>query len=146
VSAVPTRGKLGRYSNHLIDAYADKKVSLATIKRALFNTFQIRFRLGLFDPKASSPWSKLNQHDDVDTAEAQQLNKEASRQSLVLLQNKKRTLPFVIPKREGRVVIIGASVSGRSSRSYFYFLGVCSVGGSPFAPRSRCTRQQSCAD
>ena len=97
-------------------------LSLTTIQRALYNTFQIRFRLGLFDPLSTQPWRKLNVRDDVDTAEAQQLNAEASRQGLILLQNKASTLPFAVPKRarggadtgtvgDGKVVVVGGSAN-----------------------------------
>ena len=123
----------GVYAEHLVDAYAAGLVNLTTIRRALFNTFQIRFRLGLFDPPSSSKpspkpsskpsskssskpsshpsWDRLNQHDDVDTPAARQLNIEASRQSLVLLQNRNRTLPFPVPAAGGKVVVVGPSAN-----------------------------------
>ena len=91
------------------------RVNLTTIRRALYNTFQIRFRLGLFDPVSDQPYLKLRPATDVNTPYAQQLNREASRQSLILLQNRESVLPFAVPK-EGRVVVVGASAD--SSRLY----------------------------
>jgi len=46
----------------------------------------------------------------VDTAASRQLNAEASRQSLVLLKNAGKTLPFAAP-RSGEVVVIGPSAN-----------------------------------
>ena len=42
------------YKEHLIDALeAGRGMNMSTIRRALFNTFRIRFRLGLFDPPST---------------------------------------------------------------------------------------------
>jgi beta-glucosidase-like glycosyl hydrolase len=119
------------YSTHLVDALAAGTVSKATVQRALFNTLRVRFRLGLFDPVREQRWAALTPARDVDTQAAQQLNYEATRQGLVLLQNHPTvapaepsrkiagaapapspppTLPFAVPAA-GRVVIVGASAN-----------------------------------
>jgi beta-glucosidase-like glycosyl hydrolase len=95
-------------ADHLLDAVEDG-LNETTIKRALFNTFRTRFRLGLFDPVSGQKWLQLGMKD-VGTPVAQQLNKEASRQSLVLLQNRNMTLPFPFPT-SGEVVVIGGSAN-----------------------------------
>jgi pre-mRNA-splicing factor SYF2/beta-D-xylosidase 4 len=100
----------GTFSAHLVSAHDGGLINMTTIRRALHNTFQIRFRLGLFDPLPSQPFLRLHPTTDVDTPEARQLNMEASRQGLVLLQNRKKTLPFAVPK-EGTIVLIGASIN-----------------------------------
>jgi beta-glucosidase len=88
-------------------------ISIASGVRCVIRVVRVIFdRLGLFDPPKRQRWLKLGMAD-VDTAESQQLNREASRQSLVLLQNRNRTLPFAIPT-SGRVAVIGAS--GNSTR------------------------------
>eukprot|EP01044_Picomonas_judraskeda_P001554 COSAG03_NODE_94_length_13170_cov_67.181470_10_plen_481_part_00 len=79
------------------------------VRRALFNTLRIRFRLGLFDPPEGQRWGKIGLKD-VDTNAARQLNIEASRQSLVLLQNRAGTLPFA-PPPSGEVIVIGPSAN-----------------------------------
>ena len=60
--------------------------------KALFNTFRVRFELGLFDPIQDQPLWKLGQ-SDIGTAEAKSLNLEMAQSSLVLIQN-----PGNIPK------------------------------------------------
>ena len=52
------------------------RLSLQYIKRALFNTFSIRFRLGLFDPVQSQPYLHLRPDTDVDTPAARMLNRQ----------------------------------------------------------------------
>ena len=74
-----------------------------------FNTFRVRFRLGLFDPPATRKWRKLGLAD-VDSPASQQYNTEASRQSLVLLKNDGDTLPLAVPK-SGKVIVIGGSAN-----------------------------------
>lgn len=38
------------FANHLIDAVEAGGLNETIIRRALYNTFRMRFRLGLFDP------------------------------------------------------------------------------------------------
>ena len=68
----------GSYASHLVDAYQAGLLNLTTVRRALYNTFQIRFRLGLFEPVKEQRWLDLNPASDVDTEEARQLNLEVS--------------------------------------------------------------------
>jgi len=100
------------YKAHLSDAYASGEISLATIRRALTNIFRVQFRLGLFDPAADQPWRRLNLAD-VNTPASRRLNVEAARQSLILLQNRRRTLPFA-EVDSPKVVVVGPS--GNSTR------------------------------
>jgi beta-glucosidase-like glycosyl hydrolase len=112
----------GTYSQHLIDAYVSKKVDITLIRRALANTFRIRFRLGLFDNGGGGSKGYLEiGAEAVNDAAAQSLNKEASRQSMILLQNRQggdrqgegrqgkdgeaRTLPFAVPPPGSKVVV-----------------------------------------
>lgn len=97
-------------------------------------------RLGLFDPVEGQPWLKLGM-SDVDSAAAQQLNRDAARQSLVLLQNRLNTLPFSIPK-SGTVAVIGASAnstrllgSGHYARDLSIVDGLM-TGGFPGIPQA----------
>jgi hypothetical protein len=102
----------GTFGAHLVDAYKAGGLNMTVIRRALFNTFRMRFRLGLFDPPEGQKWTKIGM-DEVSNAHAQQLNRETARQSLVLLQNKDATLPFKPPTRGGVVVIGGSANSTR---------------------------------
>ena len=55
--------------------------------------FTARFRLGVFDPPASVPWSKITPADN-DTEAHRQLALKAARESIVLLKNQNGLLPL----------------------------------------------------
>jgi hypothetical protein len=107
------------YAQHLTEAYQLGLVDMSVIRRALANTFRIRFRLGLFDNSDTESgfvggpppqWLKFNM-STINSPEARQLNLEASRQSLILLQNRNKTLPFSVPAASDKVVIVGPSAN-----------------------------------
>jgi len=89
----------------------DRLVTPSEIDRAVFRLFEARFHLGMFDPPADVPWSKLTLAD-VDTAANRKLALQAAQESIVLLKNAplphgKRdelTLPFS-PKIKSIAVI-----------------------------------------
>src|SRR5881392_4053425 len=74
-------------------AVANRLLSPADVDRAVKRLFEARFRLGLFDPPESVPWSKLTLADN-DTPAHHQLALEAARKSIVLLKNDRNTLPL----------------------------------------------------
>lgn len=128
----------GTFSSHLAEAVnSNTGLNMTLVRRALFNTFRMRFRLGQFEPaegqkyaptqkKSMSSRQSYSNHliqgpigwsrylklgmEQVNSPAAQQLNRETSRQSLVLLQNRERTLPFPVPST-GKVVVIGGSAN-----------------------------------
>ena len=65
----------------------------ADLDRALRRLFIARFKLGLFDPPSSVPYSKLTVADN-DTEAHRQLALRMARESLVLLKNKSNFLPL----------------------------------------------------
>jgi beta-glucosidase len=67
-------------------ALEDRLISLADIDRAVARLFEARFRLAMFDPPASNPWSRLT-IADVDTPANRKLALEAAQESIVLLKN-----------------------------------------------------------
>ena len=67
-------------------ALDDRLIAPADIDRAVARLFEARFRLGMFDPPANVPWSKLT-IADVDTPANRKLALEAARESIVLLKN-----------------------------------------------------------
>ena len=78
------------------------RVCRADVDRALYNTMRIRFELGLFDAKRSSPYWRLGE-DDIGSDASKALNYEAAAKSLVLLRN-----PGVLPLKPGlRIAVIG---------------------------------------
>ncbi len=74
-------------------AVQDRLLSMQDIDRAVRRLFEARFRLGMFDPPANVPWSKLTLAD-VDIASNRQLALRAAQESIVLLKNDRNTLPL----------------------------------------------------
>jgi beta-glucosidase len=74
-------------------AVANRLLSPADVDRAVKHLFEARFRLGMFDPPESVPWSKLTIADN-DTPAHRQLALEAARKSIVLLKNERNILPL----------------------------------------------------
>ena len=58
------------YATHLLDALEAGALNMSSVRRALFNTMRMRFRLGLFDPNSTEgrlpEWRRLGVKD-VDT-------------------------------------------------------------------------------
>src|SRR5881392_2001191 len=74
-------------------AVENRLLSPGDVDRAVKHLFEARFRLGMFDPPESVPWSKLTLADN-DTPAHRQLALEAARQSIVLLKNERNSLPL----------------------------------------------------
>jgi beta-glucosidase len=74
-------------------ALKDKLVSESEIDAAVKRLYTARFRLGMFDPPADVPYSKLSL-SDVDTAEHRTLARRVAQESMVLLKNADSTLPL----------------------------------------------------
>src|SRR5437868_2703846 len=74
-------------------AVENRLLTSADVDLAVKRLFEARFRLGMFDPPESVPWSKLTMADN-DTPAHRQLALEAARKSIVLLKNDRNTLPL----------------------------------------------------
>ena len=74
------------YDSLLEGVNASLGCSIADVDRALFNSFRVRFKLGLFDPKPTNPYWALSQKD-IGTAASRALNRRVASASLVLLAN-----------------------------------------------------------
>ena len=74
-------------------AVENRLLTPADVDLAVKRLFEARFRLGMFDPPESVPWSKLTIADN-DTPAHRQLALEAARKSIVLLRNERNTLPL----------------------------------------------------
>jgi beta-D-xylosidase 4 len=91
------------YYGNLLLGVAAKKCTMADIDRALFNSFRVRFELGLFDDVATQPWWKLGERD-IGTDASAALNLKAAESSLVLIQNPAAVLPLSVG---AHVAVIG---------------------------------------
>jgi beta-glucosidase len=93
----------GREYAALPFAVENRLLSSADVDRAVKRLFEARFRLGMFDPPETVPWSKLTLADN-DTPAHRQLALEAARKSIVLLKNERNILPVKSSVRSIAVV------------------------------------------
>eukprot|EP01012_Entosiphon_sulcatum_P000917 TRINITY_DN1015_c0_g1_i1.p1 TRINITY_DN1015_c0_g1~~TRINITY_DN1015_c0_g1_i1.p1 ORF type:complete len:776 (-),score=129.23 TRINITY_DN1015_c0_g1_i1:44-2350(-) len=90
------------YWQHLHNATVLGYCAGADVDRALRHTLGLRFRLGLFDPIDNQPYWHVP-ISEVNTQQNQEASRLASLQSLVLLKNDAKTLPF--PKGKTLAVV-----------------------------------------
>ena len=98
----------------LTDAVRRSYLSERDLDRALYRVLSSRFRLGLFDPPASTPWAQITPAAN-DTPEHRRLALEAARESIVLLKNDGvlplrktlRTVAVVGPNADEVAVLFG---------------------------------------
>jgi len=86
-------------------AERDRMILNDEIDRAVKRLFEARFRLGMFDPPANVPWSKLTLAD-VNTPANRKLALETARESIVLLKNDRNTLP-INPLKVKSIAVVG---------------------------------------
>ena len=99
-----SRNNMNADPQGILGAVHQGLLSEADLDRALRRLFIARFRLGLFDPPSSVPYSKLTAADN-DTEAHRQLALRMARESLVLLKNKENFLPLRHPPSS--VAVIG---------------------------------------
>ncbi len=90
----------------LVDAVKSGLITEAEIDRSLDRLFTARFKLGMFDPPARVPFSKIP-WSEVDSPAHRKIALEAARKSIVLLRNENGTLPLSAGVR--RIAVIGPS-------------------------------------
>ncbi len=77
----------------LVEAVRDGLIDEALVDKAVEKLFEIRFRLGMFDPSGSTPWDGIG--TEVLEAPAHAAHAlEMARQSIVLLKNEGGVLPL----------------------------------------------------
>ena len=99
------------------------------VNNALANTITVQMRLGMFDGEPSAqPYGHLGPRD-VCTPAHQELALEAARQGIVLLQNRKSSLPLSI-RRHRTVAVIGPNsdvtvtmIGNYAGKSYSFYFG-----------------------
>ena len=96
----------------------------ADIDRAVTRLMAARIRLGMFDPAARVPWSKLGASAN-DTAEHRELALKTAQESLVLLKNENRLLP--LKKTYAKIAVIGPDADSLDALEGNY-------NGTPSAP------------
>jgi beta-glucosidase len=99
------------------------RIAEAQIDRALSRLFEARFRLGMFDPPARVPYSRIALTEN-DSPAHRELAREAARKAIVLLKNEGSVLPLrasvrsmavIGPSADDPVALLG-NYNGISSR------------------------------
>jgi beta-glucosidase len=94
-------------------------ITESDLDRSLERLFEARFRLGMFDPSGSVPFSKIP-FTENDSSAHRQLALEAARKSIVLLKNQDGILP--LKSSLSRIAVVGPSaddpVSLRGNLNY----------------------------
>ena len=94
----------GRAYRHLDEAYVQGLITEEDLDRALVRLFTARFRLGLFDPAARVPWSRLGA-EAIESPAHLALAREAATRAIVLLENRGGVLPLAASVR--RLAVVG---------------------------------------
>jgi beta-glucosidase len=96
-------GALGR-------AVARGLIDTSAIDRAVRRLFEVRFRLGMFDPPARVPFSAIP-FSVVDSPAHRALAKQAAQKAIVLLENRGGALPLGAGVR--RIAVVGPTAADR---------------------------------
>jgi beta-glucosidase len=109
VCGVPVQERVRKERDALLDAVHQGILSEADIDRAVRRLFTARMRLGMFDPAAIVPYSKITLAEN-DTPAHRRLALRAARESIVLLKNKGNFLPLKGSYRN--IAVIGPNADG----------------------------------
>lgn len=102
------------FQNDLPTALSEGQVEESTINESFARMARIQFRLGLFDSTKKSAYNPEADIASIDSADHQQLALEAALQSIVLLQNKKATLPLDLENTKS-IAVIGPHIHAQSA-------------------------------
>ena len=97
------------YTQPLLNAYRDYRVTDADIDSAAYHLLRERFMLGLFDDPSLNPYNRISP-DVVGCKAHQEIALEVARQSLVLLKNKGNILPLN-PKKIRSIGVVGPNAA-----------------------------------
>src|SRR5262249_47526249 len=86
-------------------------VTEETITEAVKRLYRARFRLGMFDPEESVPYTSIP-YEIVDCNEHRKLNAQVARESIVLLKNEAGLLPLQRNKLKS-IAVIGPNADDR---------------------------------
>jgi beta-glucosidase len=100
----PPQDRVKYERDALLNAVHQGLLSEEEINTALRRLFTARFRLGVFDPPSSVPWSKLGAAQN-DTPAHRQFALTTARESLVLLKNQGSFLP--LKRTYAKIAVIG---------------------------------------
>jgi len=115
----------------LIQSVKEGLITEADVNVLLKHSLRMRFELGLFDPIEDQPYWHYSVKDKVDTPAAQELNREATREGLVLLKNSFHAhWAHALPRQpgKGKVAVLGPHANAQSALVGNYLGQICPTG------------------
>jgi beta-glucosidase len=106
------RNNMTTERNPIVNAVHQGLLSESVVDTALRRLFTARFRLGMFDPVANVPYSKISPAEN-DTEEHAKLALRMAREAIVLLKNKDGLLP--LKKVPASIAVIGPNADDLDS-------------------------------
>ena len=97
----------GQAYRYLMDAYEEDLITEEDLTQSAIQNYTIRYLLGEFEEKR--PYSDID-FDKLDCEEHKQLNLEAAKESMVLLQNENNFLP-VTPEKFKNIAVVGPNAA-----------------------------------
>jgi len=113
------------YKDNLAKAVTEKDIDLKSAQSALYNSYKMRFELGLFDPHTPNYYRNITE-DVIGCPEHQAMSLLASRQAMTLLKNSDGILPF---EKGKKVAVIGLSANTTKDLLGNYNGPICPGGG-----------------
>ncbi|MBN1996334.1 glycoside hydrolase family 3 C-terminal domain-containing protein [candidate division KSB1 bacterium] len=104
------------YKNNLIEALQDGLITQAEIDTAAYRVLRSRFELGILDPVAKNPYTKIPPAI-IGCEKHQKLALEAARQSIVLLKNENNLLPIDKSKYQ-KIAVLGPNAASAEFGDY----------------------------
>jgi beta-glucosidase len=98
------RRQMATERSAIVSAVKQGLLPEADLDQALYRLFSARFRLGMFDPKADVPYSKITPADNDNEAH-RKLALRVAQEAIVLLKNKDGFLP--LKKEPASIAVIG---------------------------------------
>jgi beta-glucosidase len=102
----------GEERQAILDAIKQGLLPEANVDQTLRRLFTARFQLGMFDPPAMVPFSKITAGQN-NTEEHRQLNLKTAREAIVLLKNKDNLLP--LKKTYNTIAVIGPNADSHDA-------------------------------
>lgn len=99
-----------KFNTALLELVQEGSVSEARIDSSVSRILKLKFDLGLFE----HPYPRNDRFERIGSEEHQKLALEAVNESLILLKNKKNTLPL-IPESTKHIVLVGPSVNSKTN-------------------------------
>ncbi len=106
---VGTDLECGSVYKSLPEAVAQSEVLERQINKSVKRLFEIRMRLGMFDPAERNPYASISE-EVIDCAEHKALAEKMANESMVLLRNNKNILPLN-EKKIKRIAVVGPNAN-----------------------------------